>query len=256
MKKMNVVLHILSDLNGKISGPFFGNPDTAAASKAYAQIRQELNCQAVVYGQVTMEEGYCDGLWTRPHNQPLGVFDDYKAPTHAKTFIVSLDPQGTLVFNDGVLVRKNRAPAHVIQILTGQVSAEYLNELKSHDVSWIYAGEEVIDLKSVLDKLHEIWEIDSLMVAGGGVCDWSFARENLLDELSLVISPVASADNQAVSIFMAQADQTCDPLTQSYQLQEARVMEGNAVWLHYSKKKIEGSGRNKNRRNKNKGNGR
>lgn len=77
-------------------------------------------------------------------------------------------------------------------MLTGQVGQSYLDQLKAHGVAWIYGGENSIDLRHVLDRLSSKWHVRRLMVAGGGRCDWSLARENLLDELSLVVALVAS----------------------------------------------------------------
>lgn len=231
---MKVILHILSDLSGKIDGPMFSNLAIAPASKAYGEIRKKLNCQGVVYGLTTMAEGYCDGLSQVQRGPDLEVFEDHQAETTTESFIVSLDPQGTLFFEKGELVRKNRASAHVIQVLTGAVSQNYLDELQEHGVSWIYAGKTAIDLPLVVHKLEKDWGITRLMVAGGGICDWAFARENLLDELSIVLAPIASADETSASVFRSM-DKSED-LSVAYTLKEAEIQEGGALWLHYAKR--------------------
>ena len=43
--------------------------------------------------------------------------------------------------------------------------------------------------------------IEKLMVAGGGLINWSFAQAGLLDEVSVVMAPVADGSTGAVSIF-------------------------------------------------------
>lgn len=177
---MKVILHILSDLSGKIDGPMFSNLAIAPASKAYGEIRKKLNCQGVVYGLTTMAEGYCDGLSQVQRGPDLEVFEDHQAETTTESFIVSLDPQGTLFFEKGELVRKNRASAHVIQVLTGAVS------------------------------------------------------QNYLDELSIVLAPIASADETSASVFRSM-DKSED-LSVAYTLKEAEIQEGGALWLHYAKR--------------------
>lgn len=211
----------------------FSNPAIAGASKAYGAIRKTLHCSAVVYGLTTMVEGYCNGKTKHNTGEALGEFKDHQARTEAETYIVSLDPEGTLFFEKGELVRKNRAPAHVIQVLTGAVSQEYLDELQAHGVSWIWGGETSIHLPLVLEILENIWGIHRLMVAGGGICDWSFARENLLDELSIVLAPVASANEDDASVFRAFGG--AENLSRAYVLKEAVPQEDSALWLHYVK---------------------
>ena len=49
---------MLTSMNGKIDGDSMSNKEYTGALKAYNQIRTEYDAQAVVYGQVTMKEGY------------------------------------------------------------------------------------------------------------------------------------------------------------------------------------------------------
>ncbi len=234
---MKIIVHILADLNGKIAGPFFSSPQTRGALAAYARIREELDCHGIVYGRTTMEEGFSDGLFQGPAQPPVRVFEDYQAPARAETFIISLDPQGTLFFKDGTASRKKRAPAHTIQVLTGQVSQAYLDQLKAHQVSWIQAGQERLDLELAVKKLEEQFGIQRLLVAGGGICDWSFVKTGLADQLSIVLAPVAAADKDAPSIFEPLSPP--DGQTVGFALRQVRVMDGDSVWLLYEKRPAE-----------------
>lgn len=58
---MFTVCHMLTSLDGKIDGAFFGAPETAPALAAYADLRNHYQCQATVYGLTTMLEGYACG---------------------------------------------------------------------------------------------------------------------------------------------------------------------------------------------------
>ena len=40
-----------------------------------------------------------------------------------------------------------------------------------------------------LGKLKALFHIDRLMLAGGGQMNWSFAQEDLIDELSIILAP-------------------------------------------------------------------
>lgn len=63
--------------------------------------------------------------------------------------------------------------------------------------------------------------------------NWSFLAEGLIDELSVVIAPVADGGTNAVSIFEA-APFLPHHGPVSFSLKDAKMMEGNALWLRYS----------------------
>ena len=104
--------------------------------------------------------------------------------------------------------------------------------LREKDVSYVFAGKEALDCGLLLQKLHNRFGIERLMVAGGGVMNWSFLSEGLLDEISLVVAPVADGSNTAVSIF----EQAPFLRAQSggLTLQQSKVLEGETGMIHYS----------------------
>ena len=72
-----------------------------------------------------------------------------------------------------------------------------------------------------------------LMIAGGGTVNWSFLQEGLIDELSLVIAPVADGSTTAVSIF-EQGDFLSPHGPVAFGLKEARPLKDNVLWLRYT----------------------
>lgn len=64
MERPFVVCHMLTSLDGKIDGTFFGVPETIPAIKAYGELRSFYGCQATLYGTTTMLGGYAEGkVW-------------------------------------------------------------------------------------------------------------------------------------------------------------------------------------------------
>ena len=105
---MFVVCHMLTSLDGKIDGDFFGMAETAPALKAYAELRGFYGCAATLYGTVTMLGGYADGTVSRlpaaPQSLPLD--DHVEAEGRAMgNFIISLDPKGELAFSSSARAR-------------------------------------------------------------------------------------------------------------------------------------------------------
>lgn len=238
MSGIFVVCHMLASLDGKIDGAFFGAPETVPALKAYGDLRAFYDCQATLYGTTTMLGGYADGRvdglptvesplpkedWVNVEGRDIG------------NFIVSVDAKGELAFSSHISERKGRAPAHVIEALTEQAAPEYLSYLRKQGVSYVFTGKEVLDWSLLLKKLHNLFGIDRLMVAGGGVVNWSFLTAGLVDEVSLVIAPVADGSTTAVSIFeQAPFLKPHNPV--GLALKDSKVLEGDALWLRYAPK--------------------
>ena len=236
IQKPFVVCHMLTSLDGKIDGTFFDVPETVPALKAYEELRGVYGCQATLYGTTTMLGGYAEGQVSNlPAAEQSLPKEDWVNPTGKAmgNFIVSMDPQGKLAFSSHKLKKKGRAAAHVIEALTEQASSAYLSYLQKQGVSYIFAGNEVLDCSLLLKKLHTLFGIDRVMIAGGGVTNWSFLQKNLIDELSLVIAPVADGGTDSVSIF-EHSDflPTCSPAI--FKLKEIQVLDGDILWLRYN----------------------
>ncbi|WP_217959696.1 dihydrofolate reductase family protein [Acutalibacter muris] len=78
--------------------------------------------------------------------------------------------------------------------------------------------------------------IEKLMVAGGGLINWSFAQAGLLDEVSVVMAPVADGSTSAVSIF-EKADFLPERKPLAFALKEMERVNGGGLWLRYTPKK-------------------
>lgn len=235
MKQPFVVCHMLTSLDGKIDGDFFGTPEAASALKAYSDLRVFYGCQATLYGTTTMLGGYADGKvsgLTAVKNPPMRKDWVNPAGKDMGNFIVSVDPKGELAFSSHSLAKKGRPAAHVIEVLTEQASPEYLAYLQDLGISYLFAGEKILNCSLLLEKLYTLFGIERLMVAGGGVMNWSFLQEGLIDELSLVIAPVADGSTTAVSCF-EKANFMPSHAPVAFRLKEAKSMDGNALWLRY-----------------------
>ncbi len=231
MERPFVVCHMLTSLDGKIDGAFFGAPEATPALKAYGELRKFYGCQATLYGTTTMLGDYAKGrvlhLPPLPQNLPQ---EDCINPNGKAVgnFIVSIDPKGELAFSSHSLEKKGRPAAHVIEVLTQQASSEYLAYLQELGISYIFAGTTRLDCALLLQKLHRLLGIEKLMVAGGGVVNWSFLAQQLIDELSLVIAPVADGGTTAVSIF-EQSEFLPRSGPTVFRFQEAKPLDGDVL---------------------------
>ena len=220
---MFVVCHMLTSLDGKIDGAFFGSAETAPALQAYAELRGYYNCPATLYGTTTMLGGYADGpAPALATDGAISAREDYINANglNMGNFIVSVDPLGTLGFHSQCIEKKG---------------PDYLAYLQRLGVSYVFAGDKLLNCALLLQKLQSLFGIERLMVAGGGRVNWSFAQEGLIDELSVVIAPIADGGTESVSIFERAAFMPAHAPV-AFSLHAAKALDGNALWLRYVRK--------------------
>ena len=70
-----------------------------------------------------------------------------------------------------------------------------------------------------------------MLAYGGGVTNWSFLLEGLIDELSLVLAPVADG-GRAASIF-EQGRFFSSGKPAAFRLLEVKRLDGDALWPRY-----------------------
>lgn len=75
-----------------------------------------------------------------------------------------------------------------------------------------------------------------MMVGGGGTLNWSFVQNGLVDEVSVILSPIANGDPGGHRFFVAK-----EPYTQiketAFQLETVETLEHGTLWIRYSVKK-------------------
>lgn len=182
LEKPYVVCHMLTAVDGKIDGDFMLDPACAPYRELFGHLRIFHQCDATLYGTVTMQESYADGIVEKlPTCQRKYPRQDYIAQSDVQNYIVSVDTAGVLAWKGKYMEKKGRPKAHVIEVLTQQVSDDYLAYLRSFDISYIFAGYGELDCQLLLKKLADLFGIRRLMISGGGCMNWTFLQENLMD---------------------------------------------------------------------------
>lgn len=233
MDRPYVICHMLMSIDGKISGEYFGMPEVATVHQSYSDIRSGYNCNAVLNGAVTAAEiyadGYCDNLESTDKQFSR---DDYVADKTADHFVIAVDTEGRLKWRQNFVDRDSMPKSHVIEVLTENVSDDYIAHLRDKKVSYLFAGKEDLDVALMLRKLKSVFGIDKLMICGGGVLDWSFLQADCLDELSLVIAPVTDGRTDTASLFDRSPYQTVN-VPKAFTLSEVRRLAGDGIYLKY-----------------------
>ena len=230
-KRPYVICHMVASLDGKIDGEFFSAPQAAASLTASEQIRKLYECGAVIYGSITMARTFADGFAGR---LPAASEHFERAPCLAQhdtqPFFVAVDPAGTVRYASSTVERRGRPKAHIVAALCENVADAYLAHLREAGVSYFFVGKEKLDCALLLHFLSETMGVERALLCGGGVVNWTFLQAGLIDELNLVIGPVADG-GQSASVFDS------SPFTQgapvAFKLEQARTLPGDALWLTY-----------------------
>lgn len=86
-----------------------------------------------------------------------------------------------------------------------------------------------VDLSKVLVKLGREFGIRKLLLEGGGKINGSFLSADLIDELSVLIAPVADGSIGTATLFDAKARGPARKLG----LVSVKRLKGDIVWLRY-----------------------
>ncbi|MDG0842091.1 RibD family protein [Staphylococcus equorum] len=238
MKKPYVIIHTHTSLEGKIHA--INLPEFEAASQQYQEIaldpeKQVMNIQCYLNGRITVEDNFTHYRKPELNEQADTVPEgDFIAVTDAPNYFVAIDRSGKLAWTDNV-VEYGNVKSHVISILTEQVSNAYKDFLRRMNVSYIIAGEKDIDQELVLHKLSTLYNVERLMIGGGGILNWSYLQNGLVDEVSIIMSPIADGSTDEQSLFAAKEHLSkVSPV--AFELMEVKTLEESVVWLQYKVK--------------------
>ena len=115
----------------------------------------------------------------------------------------------------------------IVVLLTRAVSDAHLAGLREDGVSYIFAGEQEIDLALALELLNRELGIKRLLVEGGGGANGAFLRAGLIDEISLVVCPTVDGAKGAPSVFDSSEQEAGQPApVHIMELTSSEVLDG------------------------------
>jgi len=227
---------MMTALDGKITGPYMNAPAIKAPSEEYERTNASYRPQAWLCGRVTTDENFTH--YRKPdldQTAPPVPEGDYVAVKGAPMHYVSVDASGRIGWDTNTLKYENRPAAHIIEVLTEKASNAYRAFLRKKQISYIVAGQDRLDCKLAAEKLKALFNIDTLMLSGGGFINWSFLQAGLVDELSLVIAPLADGETDTVTLF-EKSDHLPNIAPLEFALKSVEKRAGDSIWLRYSVK--------------------
>lgn len=219
--KPHVIMHMMSTVDGRIKADQW--PDMAGALAAYEKVHRDLGGNAWIVGRVTMAE------FEEGNPIPAKATGTYPRETWRSNgtgrgpFAVALDRAGRLHLN-----RNTVNGDALIAVLTTGVPDDHLAELQRDGISYIFAGDDDIDLARALAILRTEFGVEKLLLEGGGGINASFLAAGLIDEISLMVMPLADGSPDSPSVFDGNTDGPA-----ALELVSADRLDGGIMHLRY-----------------------
>lgn len=220
--KPHVIVHMITSVDGRIVtsrwSPFEGRGE-------YEKVHDLLAGDAWMCGRVTMS-GYARGELYPATDEALPR-TDHIARRDAPGYAVALDASGRLCWGRDAIEAD-----HLVVVLSERVSDAHLAGLRRDGVSYVFGGDDVIDVGRVLETLHREFGIGRLLVEGGGRINGSLLAAGMVDELSLLLAPAVDGLAGGAALFDHDeaAAETGRP---RLSLVSSQPREGGVMWLRY-----------------------
>lgn len=225
--KPYVLCHMVCSVDGRIWGSRW-RPKANVVPDLFERLHERLGGGSWLCGRVTAQE-FAKGK--EPHYPPTDQMfprENWFARREAKAWGIFLDRHGKAVW-----ARSDIGGDPILVILSESVSDDHLAGLRADGVSYIFAGKDEIDLGGALETLNRELGIERILLEGGGGANGAFLRAGLIDELSLVVSPVIDGSTGGPIVFNSgERDLGPAPLA-SMELASHEVLDGGAMWLRY-----------------------
>jgi 2,5-diamino-6-(ribosylamino)-4(3H)-pyrimidinone 5'-phosphate reductase len=224
-----VVCHMAASIDGRIVVNGWPESVSATVRREYENVHASYDAEGWICGRVTMEpfagavraEAEVAREYTGSANRA-----DFRAPGDHESFAFAIDPSGRLDWQSNDIDGD-----HVVAVLSERVSDGYLERLRERRVSYLMCGVRDVELALALDKIGAMFGVRTLMLEGGGRINGGFLRDGLIDEVSLLVVPVADARIGTPALFdVDEAGAVPSQLT----LEGVEQREGGMLWLRYS----------------------
>jgi len=221
-----VICHMMTSLDGRIVTT--GWPLTPEGRRQYELVHASYEPDGWLCGRVTMEpfakRMRSDAEVAREH-AGSAPREDFRAPGDFDSFAVAVDPSGRLAWESNDIDGD-----HVVTILSERVSDEYLAFLRERGVSYVLAGADEIDFQLALEKVRARFGVRTLMLEGGGKINAALLRAGLIDEVSVLVAPVADGREGTPALFDIDA-RAAAPRRLALEAIERR--SDDMLWLRY-----------------------
>jgi 2,5-diamino-6-(ribosylamino)-4(3H)-pyrimidinone 5'-phosphate reductase len=218
-----VICHMAPSVDGRIVTEMW--PIPRRLLRDYEVTGASFDADAWIIGRISMEPYAGQARLPAKKARVRIPRTDFVARRDAPSYAIGIDPRGKLRWESGSIDDE-----HGVSVLTANVPDAYLAFLRSRGVSYVFGGKDRIDLPTVLRKLRARFGIRKLLLEGGGTINGSFLAAGLVDELSIVLVPVADGSVGTPSLFDVKKGSGS---ATRLKLLSIERRPGDLVWLRY-----------------------
>ena len=190
----------------------------------YEKTAKTFDANAWIIGRISMEP-FAGDAKIPPYRGPRLPRTDFIAKRDASSFAIAIDPSGKLRWKSAAIDEE-----HVVTVLTEKVSDRYLAFLRARGISYVFGGASEVNLGRVLAKLRKHFGIERLLLEGGGKINGAFLAADLVDELSILIAPIADGSVGTPTLFDAPGSKS---KPRNFALVSVSKRAGDLVWIRY-----------------------
>jgi riboflavin biosynthesis pyrimidine reductase len=199
MNRPRVICHMAASIDGRIVVDGWPSSIAASVRREYDELHASFGAEGWICGRVTMAPF---AKHVRSHAELAREYQgtaprpDFRAEGGFESFAFAIDPRGRLAWQSNDI-----SGDHVVAVLSEHVSDEYLAFLREKEVSYLLAGVTDIDFSVALEKIHAVFGVRTLMLEGGGRINGAMLQAGLVDEVSLIVAPVADGRVGTAALF-------------------------------------------------------
>ena len=218
-----VICHMVPSVDGRIVVD--GWPLRRGLVAEYERTAASFGADAWIIGRISMVPYAGNAAVPRRAGRTRIPRTDFVARADAPSYAVAIDPGGKLRWESASIDDE-----HAVTVLTERVPDRTLEFLRSQGVSYLFGGKDRIDLPAVLRKLRARLGIRKLLLEGGGRINGTFLAAGLIDELSLLVAPVADGGVGTPTLFDAREG---PGPARGLTLLSVERRRGGLLWIRY-----------------------
>jgi 2,5-diamino-6-(ribosylamino)-4(3H)-pyrimidinone 5'-phosphate reductase len=225
-RRPRVICHMLASIDGRIvTGDW---PLSAEERRQYELVHASYDADGWMCGRVTMEpfakRVRSEAELVREHAGGAPR-EDFLAPGAHASFAFAVDSRGRLAWESNDIDGD-----HVVAIVSERVSDDYLAFLREREVSYLLAGARDVDLSRALEKIGTRFGVRTLMLEGGGRINGGMLSAGLIDEVSVIVAPVADGRIGTAALFDLEGENVTP---RRLALDHVERRAGDVLWLRY-----------------------
>jgi 2,5-diamino-6-(ribosylamino)-4(3H)-pyrimidinone 5'-phosphate reductase len=182
-----VIIYNAVSLDGRIN---FFNTDT----KLYYEIASKWDVDAVLMGSTTLLKRF------NPENRELNYLSKFKVDEiDSFPLLVVPDSEGQIRIWNKVL--EMPFIKDILVLCSRSTPQEYMNFLDELNIKYMVIGYDKVNLGTALEELNTQFGVKSLRVDSGGTLNGVLLRDDLVDEVCVLLNPIMVGGKSTNSIY-------------------------------------------------------